>query len=234
MSEGFSIVKDVFGFENPGMATAVAVVIGTGALCIYAANGLKNRQNKLVPEPYLNSTSLLESISCIVVQIGDDVMGKENRRFLPFCASIFFYLFFMNLIGLIPGFLPPTEEFQLNLGLALVVFSMYNFWGIRENGVINYFKHFCGPIIWIAPFMFVIELISHCCRPLTLSLRIFGNLTGDHLALSTFTSLTKVFSFPFYMLGTLVCVIQAFVFTLLTMVYIKMSVAHSEAHADDH
>ena len=115
--------------------------------------------------------------------------------------------------------------------MALVVFALYNYWGIKELGLKAYLHHLWGPVFAIGPMLFVIELISHCVRPVTLSLRLFGNMTGDHLALAIFSDLTQgtvAFFVPvaFYALGTIVCFIQAFVFSLLRMIYIRLAVAH--------
>ena len=158
-------------------------------------------------------------------------MRSENRKYLPFVGTIFIYILFSNLLGLIPGFSMPTDSILFNLGIALVVFVLYNYWGIREVGAVAYFKHLLGPIWWIAPLLLVIEIISHIVRPISLSLRLFGNMTGDHIVLAVFTDLTKyVFPVIFYGLGTFVCLMQAFVFTLLTMIYIRFAVAHDEDH----
>ncbi len=85
----------------------------------------------------------------------------------------------MNLLGLIPGFLPPTQKMNITVGLALVIFLSTHYFGVRENGI-AYFKHFLGPVWWMAPIMLPIEIISHLARPMSLSLRLFGNITGDH------------------------------------------------------
>ena len=179
----------------------------------------------------------------MVVKLGDQVMGKENRRYLPFLASIFVFLLAMNFIGLIPGLSSPSDHPGMNLGLALIVFLSYHVWGIRELGFGKYLKHFCGPVdihwgFWLAaPFFVALEAFSHCVRPLTLTVRLFGNMTADHAVLSAFTDLTRGAWIPvpviFYMFGALVCFIQAFVFTVLTMVYIRLAVSHGEGHAEE-
>ena len=133
----------------------------------------------------------------------------------------------------------PTHGFLFNLGLAAVVFILYNFWGVKEVGIKAYLKHLWGPVLWLGPFLFPIEVISHLIRPLSLSIRLFGNMTGDHMVLGVFSSLTQgtpAFFVPlvFLFLGTIVSFMQAFVFTLLTMIYIRLAVTHDEHGHDEH
>jgi F-type H+-transporting ATPase subunit a len=126
--------------------------------------------------------------------------------------------------------LPPTDNINTNIPCAIIVFLYYNFVGIREQGFIKYFKHFAGPIIWLAPLMFSIELISHLVRPLSLSVRLFGNITGDHMVLGIFSQLTPlVVPVIFLFLALFVAFIQAFVFSLLSTVYIALA---TEAEGD--
>ncbi|MCB0345693.1 MAG: F0F1 ATP synthase subunit A [Bdellovibrionales bacterium] len=216
---------------NETLASAVLVggLITAAGLAANAA--LKKKENPIVPDSRLSLVNFFELMVGFLISLGDNVMGKENRKYLPFVGTIFIYILFSNLLGLIPGFSMPTDSILFNLGIALVVFVLYNYWGIREVGAVAYFKHLLGPIWWIAPLLLVIEIISHIVRPISLSLRLFGNMTGDHIVLAVFTDLTKyVFPVIFYGLGTFVCLMQAFVFTLLTMIYIRFAVAHDEDH----
>jgi len=196
-----------------------------------ALRQLANRPEPLIPEKKLSLSLVFELIAELIVSLGDTAMGKRNRKYLPFVGSIFLYLFFLNLLGLVPGFSMPTDLVAFNLGVSLVVFVLYNYWGIRQVGVATYLKHLLGPVAFIAPLMFVVEVVSHIVRPVSLSLRLYGNMTGDHIVLKIFTDMTK-FPIPivFYCLGAFVCFMQAFVFTLLTMVYIRMAVEHEENH----
>ena len=130
-----------------------------------------------------------------------------------------------NLIGLVPGFMPPTENLNTGLGLGILVFLYYNFHGIRVQGLKAHIAHLMGPIAAMAPLIFVIELISHLMRPLTLGLRIRGNMMGDHTVLAVFSDLVPyIVPIPFYVLGIFVCFMQAFVFTILSMVYMNLAV----------
>lgn len=236
MAEGYSVVNDLLG-ANAETHGELALVSATIVIAVVLLLGVVARLNlkpdRLVPDKSFTIRNIFEIVSGFVIWLGDSAMGKENRKYLPFLASLFFYILAMNLLGLVPGFVMPTDVFQFNLGVALSVFVLYCYWGMRDGGVGHFLKHLCGPVWWLAPLMLPIELISHSVRPLTLSLRLFGNMTGDHLALSIFSGLTKgtpVFWIPivFYVLGTVVALIQAFVFTLLAMIYIRLAVAHEE------
>jgi len=234
MSANLLFVDSLVGHAKAPLVTAGIVAGGFAIASFMAKKSIKttsSSENILVPDQKLSIRGFFTVFSEMVLWLGDSAMGKENRRYLPFIATLFLFIFLLNLIGLIPGFLMPTDQFQFNLGIALVVFALYNYWGIKEVGIKAYLQHLWGPVFAIGPLLFLIELISHCVRPVTLSLRLFGNMTGDHLALSIFGDLTKgtiAFFVPviFYMLGTVVCFIQAFVFSLLTMIYIRLAVSH--------
>ena len=147
---------------------------------------------------------------------------------------LFTVVFTNNLIGLLPGFLPPTDNFNTTLALGIFVFLYYNYQGIRAQGIVGHIKHFMGPVWYLAILIFPIELISHTVRPLSLGLRLKGNMEGDHLVLSIFSGLVPyIVPIPFYVIGLFVCFMQAFVFTLLTMVYISLATAHHD-HDDAH
>ena len=158
-------------------------------------------------------------------------MGKKNAvKYLPFVGSLAFFIFFSNALALLPGFSPPTDTLKTNLALALLVFLATHYFGVKEQGL-KYFKHFLGPIPWLIPLMLPIELISHIARPVSLSMRLMGNMASDHKVVATFTTLVPLLvPVPFLILGTLVVVVQTLVFCLLSMVYISMAVAHEEHH----
>ena len=178
------------------------------------------------------------------------IIGKQGRKYVPFFCTFFFFILLSNLLGLVPGFAPPTGNLNTTLGLALVSFVGYNVIGGREQGL-DYLKHFFGPLtslpgksvitkIAFLPvllisvlFFFILEAFSHGFRPVSLSLRLFGNMMGDHQVIEAFINLTKlVVPVAFYLLGTLVSVIQAFVFTLLSMIYVALAMSHG--HNEEH
>lgn len=228
---GVNFIEIIAG--QPFETTITGIVVGAGlvGLGTVARARLSSAGRATDPEVGLGLRNVFELVAEFILMLGDNVMGRENRKYLPFIATIFFYIFAANLIGLVPGFSMPTDSVTFNAGIALVVFVMYNVWGVKEVGLLNYLKHFCGPVIFLAPLMIVIELIGHIARPLSLSLRLFGNMLGDHLVVQVFTDLTK-FGIPviFYFMGTFVCFMQAFVFSLLTMIYIRFAVTHDDSH----
>ena len=158
-----------------------------------------------------------------------DVMGEHGRPFYPLIATLFIYILCMNWIGLVPGMLSPTSNINTPLSMALVVFVFYNFIGIKVHGV-SYIKHFMGPIWWLAPLMLPIELIGHFSRILSLTFRLFGNVLGEDLVLAILFVLAGMFFAPLPMmfLAIFTSFVQAFIFSLLTMLYIAGSL--EEAH----
>lgn len=217
------------------------------------------RRPALVPTGLQNA---MEAALEFILGLIDDVIGPEGRRFLPLIATLGLYIFLSNLLGLVPGFTPPTDNLNTNAACALVVFFSYHWIGIRKHGLWPYLKHFAGPMPILAPLMVPIELISHLARPLSLTVRLFGNMLGGHILLSSFffmmvglsswalsgaagvlgwlvggfgtlaaIAFTVGFLFP---LKLLVAGLQAFVFIILSMVYIAgaLEAEHEPAHAD--
>jgi F-type H+-transporting ATPase subunit a len=183
----------------------------------------------LVPPPKFGLRNLFEVLADTVLGLMAGVMGeKAAKRYLPLVGTLFMFILFSNLLGLIPGFLPPTDTLKTNLALSVSVFLVSHAIGVREHGL-KYFKHFLGPIWWLIPLMLPIEIISHIARPVSLAMRLLGNIVGDHkLVLVFFGILPFILPVPFMVMGVLVCVVQAVVFSLLTTVYISQAVAHEE------
>ena len=231
---GVNFIELLVGPTAEPLFSALLVGCVVAASGMYGLKKLRQADNPLIPDDKLTVKNFWELLSFFILKLGDTAMGRNNRKYLPFVGSLFVYLLTLNLLGLIPGFSMPTDSVSFNLGIALTVFVLYNAWGIRAVGVSSYLKHLWGPIWWIGPLLFVVELISHCVRPVALSLRLYGNMTGDHVVLAIFTDLTRGIYIPvpviFYFLGLFVCVMQAFVFTLLSMIYIRLAVAHEEEH----
>lgn len=185
----------------------------------------------LVPEDRLTVRTAAELFVGAMVNLTEGVLGRAGHRYVPLFGSFFLFILIANLMGLVPGFSPPTSDFNITFGLGVASFLAYNAIGIRSQGLVNYLKHFVGPIWWLGILMVPLELIDNLVRPLSLALRLFGNMTGDHLVLEIFTDLTKlVIPVIFYFLGAFVSLIQAFVFTLLSIIYVHLSVGHSGGH----
>ncbi len=188
----------------------------------------------VVPGETTSLRNIIEALGEFLYGLCKSVLGeKDAQKHYTTIGSIFILIFFSNLIGLIPGFLPPTDNINTTLALGAFVFLYYNYHGIRTQGVVGHIKHFLGPVWYLAFLIFPIELISHAVRPVSLALRLRGNMFGDHLVLGIFSDLVPwIVPIPFMVLGLFVCFIQAFVFTLLTMVYISLATAHhDEEHA---
>lgn len=167
-----------------------------------------------------------------VMYMGTDVMGKEEaRKYLPLVATIGLFVAVANLIGVVPGFEAPTASLNMTLALALVVFFYYNYEGIRRNGVVKYFAHFLGPVWWLAWLMFPIEIVSHISRIISLSFRLFGNVKGDDMFLMVILMLAPwIFPMIPFALLTFMALLQAFIFMMLTYVYLGGAVLISDDH----
>ena len=198
------------------------MLLSAGLALILVRSAMSNLQ--LVPK---GTQNLMEAYIQGVLQMGTDVMGKEAaRRYVPLIATIGLFVAIANLIGVIPGFEAPTAFLEFALTLALTVFVYYNFEGIRRQGVVKYFKHFLGPVWWLYWLMFPIEIVSHFSRLVSLSFRLFGNVKGDDMFLMVILMLAPWFlpMIPFALL-TFMALLQAFIFMMLTTVYIGSAIA---------
>nr|WP_238320641.1 F0F1 ATP synthase subunit A [Limisalsivibrio acetivorans] len=163
-----------------------------------------------------------------VYNMGVDIMGEEGRPYVPLIFGIGVYVLFSNWMGLVPGFLAPTSNLNTTIAPAVVVFLTYQFIGFRKHGA-GYIKHFMGPVALLAPLMFVIEVIGHLARPLSLSMRLFGNIFGEDLVIIIlFMLVPYIVPLPMFFLGLFTGALQAYVFMMLSMIYI--SGALEEAH----
>jgi F-type H+-transporting ATPase subunit a len=237
--------------EHTFFALVAGVLVIFFALRARAA--LAQAQDPTVPEEKLGARNIAELLlEYVIVRQSDAIIGKAGRKYVPYFASFFFFILFSNLMGLLPGFTPPTGNLNTTLGLALVSFVGYNVIGVRQQGM-SYFKHFMGPMTHLpgkgllsklafvpvllisVAFFLILELFSHGFRPVSLSLRLFGNMMGDHEVIGAFIGLTKlVVPVAFYLMGSLVSVIQAFVFMVLSMIYVALAVSNGHDEEDGH
>lgn len=244
MPEG---LQHSFGDHTFFAAAAVLLLI---LFALMARGALARAQDPTIPAAELGSRNIAELIVQLIVSQSDAIIGKAGRKYVPFYGTFFFFILTGNLMGLLPGFGAPTANLNTTIGLALCSFIGYNVIGVREQGM-SYFKHFVGPmtslpgnrlmaklafvplLLLSVMFFFILELFSHGFRPVSLSLRLFGNMMGDHEVIGAFIGLTKlVVPVAFYLMGTLVSLIQAFVFTLLSMIYVALAVSHG--HDEEH
>ncbi len=189
----------------------------------------------IVPEGKLTIASFMENFVELFYGMLKDSLGpKDARFFLPIIGTCAVFIFFSNALGVIPGFAPPTSNFNVTFGCGLMIFLSTHYYGLKRNGI-GYLKHFLGPVIWLAPLMLVIELISHMVRPVTLGIRLAVNMFVDHLVVGMFTMLVAVIlPVPIMLMGILVVVVQTYVFCLLSTVYIAMAIEHHDEHEAEH
>jgi F-type H+-transporting ATPase subunit a len=217
----------------------VAVAVG-GGLCLMGrlcSSRLKTDpqiEAAIVPGSKVSLFGLRDLFVEGFTKLYDSILGKENRQHLPFVGAIFLFILTANLVSLVPGVPASTTTVWVNVAMALTVFVYFNYQGIRAHGLLGYLRHFCGPsglsplvAVCVGLFMFPVEIISTCLRVLTLNLRLYWNINADHLVLGIFTDLISYgVPAPFYVLGLFVSVMQAFIFTVLTMVYIQLATGH--------
>ncbi len=201
------------------MAMAVLLVLG-----YFAGRAIRRAEDPLVPEKGLSLTFLCESVVGWLDGLSSDVLQSHDyRSFVPFAGSLFLFILVANLFDLIPGLDCPTSNSDLTLGLGAISFFYFIFWGLRKSGF-SYLKSFLGPLPLLAPLMLPIELAQTIFRPLSLGIRLFANMLADHLVLSIFVSLLYVvFPVLFYALIALVCFIQALIFVVLTLSYVRLA-----------
>jgi F-type H+-transporting ATPase subunit a len=222
---GTQILPSHFTLNHVIFALLVFAFIAFGGHRFYVS---VRKPDGIVPPRKLNLRNVFEIVANAVFNLASQVMGEKNARtYLPFVGALALFILFSNLLALIPGMGVPTSTLNTNLVLGALVFIVYNVAGIREHGLVGHLKHFMGPVIWLAPLMIPIELISHVVRPVSLSMRLLGNMAADHKVVFTIGALVPLLvPVPFLFLGLLVCIVQTLVFCLLTMVYISMAVAH--------
>jgi len=223
-------VLGLAGIEVPDPLHVVPdyiVMVLIVAVLVAVLLGLASRRPKLVPGPR-------QSIAEMIVQMFEglivDTVGPEGRKYLPVVGTVGIFVFGCNMIGLVPGFMSPTSKLNVTLGCALVVFFYYHAQGVKAQGL-KYFKHFMGPIPALAPLMIPIEVISHFSRPVSLSMRLFGNIFAEELLIVIMASIVPfLLPLPFMAVAIFTSLIQSFVFVLLSCIYIAGAVAHEEEH----
>jgi len=172
---------------------------------------------------------LFEVIYTFLHGEAESSIGHEGPRFLPFIGTLFIFILFCNLIGIIPGFESPTMNPSVPAGCALLVFLYYNFMGFKQQGIAKYLAHFAGPLPILAPLMIPIELISHMARPLSLTIRLFANMLAGEKVTVVFLGLTYLVAPAVFMgLHVFVSFLQAYIFVLLTMMYLSETVPHEQ------
>ena len=242
-------------FRIPSIPDQVLYMwIVMGILLVVAV--VATRRLQMVPR---GSQNFMEVVLEQFVNELDETIGHDGRRYLPLIATLGLFILTSNLMGLVPGLIAPTANLNTTAACALIVFFTYHWIGVRKQGLVPYLKHFAGPVpTALKPLMFIIEVISHCARPLSLSLRLFGNMMAGHILLAIFffmmgldgmlgwalsgslggiligapaAAILVVFVIGFLLpLKILVAVIQTFIFCKLAMLYIAAAVEETEHH----
>ncbi len=186
---------------------------------------LASKSVSLVPTKVQN---VMEIIVSALEEFTIDITGEEGRWLFPLLGTVFLYIFTCNIIGLIPGFYPPTASLNTTLSCALVVVLFTHVIGVKYHGV-KYIKHFLGPVWWMTPLIFPIEIIGHLARILSLSFRLMGNMMGHELVAGILFTLAGLFfaPLPIMVLGIFVALVQAFVFYLLSVMYFTGAIEHA-------
>ena len=240
MAGGVSLFNSLgIGHELHHVAGAAltAGVVTVAGLAVHSR--LKNTEANVLPEGRFTFVNALTSLVGYFRKLLHDIVGHHSDQYVPLVVSIFIFILLQNYSGLVPGIPPATENLNTNLAVAILVFVFYQFLGFKEHGF-GYLKQFTGglPPSGMAPVMtvvmsliamlvLVIELVGHLFRPVSMSLRLWGNINGDHILFGTVMQLIPIgLPIAVLALGMFVGLIQAFVFSLLTTVYIKLAVSH--------
>jgi len=226
MKEGPLLLPEIHGIPEQVTYTWLAMAILIG-LALVARFSLK----KTAPTGVQN---LLETVVGALSNSIEELMGPEGKHYLSLIGTLFLFILVCNLQGLVPGFDSPTANINTTLALALVAFSATHYIGLKRHGV-GYVKHFMGPMWGLAPLMLPIELISHLARIMSLTFRLFGNMVAKHKLLLVLALLMPFGApIPILGLGLLVSFVQAYVFTLLTMLYLSGSIEQAHIGGGDH
>jgi F-type H+-transporting ATPase subunit a len=230
--------RSVVGGEKPTWASFEPLAASLLVVCLILVfalavkSKLRDDERALVPDASLTLTTFAEAFLGYFYDLAKSVMDAERaKRYFPLIGTAAVFVFFANVLALIPGMPVATSNLSITFGCGLVVFILFNFYGLVTNGI-GYVKHLAGPMWWLAPLVLPIELISLCVRPVTLGVRLMINMAVDHLILGLFMGLfAVVVPIPLMLLGCLVVVVQTLVFTLLTCVYIGLATEHEAAEA---
>lgn len=218
--------------------TALLVIVVIMLLGLRARARYRNLDEAVTPEDKLSLRTFFELFLGYFYEMARDVMGpKRAKQYFPIIAASSMFIFFSNIMGLIPGLAPPTSSLSITLGCSLFVFLAFNFYGLKTNGI-GYLKHMAGPWLgWgglpLNLLVFVIEVISTCVRPITLAVRLMLNMAVDHLLAAIFIGMFAILlPVPVMFLGVIVILVQTLVFTLLSSIYIALATEHEHEHGE--
>jgi|SRR5271157_502693 F-type H+-transporting ATPase subunit a len=228
--EEFSWAQLIPGLSHLPSHVSNAIIISIIILVIVIVGyrRIRKTQDDMVPEAKLTAKTFVEVVVEILSGLVESTMGARGPEFMLIIGTLALFILFNNLSGVVPGFVPATNNVNTTFACSLTVFVLTHVYGVREHGI-KYLKQFVGPFWWLAILFVPIELIGHLARPLSLGLRLFGNITGDHLVTGIFFMLVP-FLVPLVVmfLGLFVAFVQTFVFILLSMAYFSGAIAYEE------
>jgi len=228
---GFDTAEKHYGqywFEAIGFSLIAAIVLMT---CAFLATRRYNR----VPRGLQN---VLEALVGFIRSIVHGFTGPVGDKYVPYLGTVFLFVFTMNLLGIIPAFRSPTMTLSTTAAIGITTFLMVQTYAIRDAGFLNYVKHFMGDVLWLAPLMIVVEIIGELAKPLSLSLRLFGNIFGEDNVIEQLMGLGEAKYIPVQMpmlaFAIFTSFLQAFIFTTLSTIYIASKVVHEGGHGEEH
>lgn len=224
-TEAAVFAESHFSLTHLFWALVVMLLVLWGGLKFRAS--LRRKDEGILPARKFGFRAFFEIVMDATFSTMVTIMGeKAARKHLWLIGSLALFILLSNMMALVPGFGVPTTTLKTNLALAGLVFVLTHVYGLREHGL-AYFKQFVGPVWWLAPLMIPIEIVSHIARPVSLSLRLMGNMVADHKVVFTFLGLFPLLlPVPFLFLGLIVSIVQTFVFCTLSMIYIALAVSH--------
>jgi F-type H+-transporting ATPase subunit a len=212
-----------FAWDIPDHVIMALLVLAISCVVFPIASRRISREN---PGPLQHA---LELVVSGLKDLLHDIIGPHGERYLYIIGAFTVFIFLCNIFGIFFFLQPPTSNINTTFALAITAFLYFNWEGIRTQGLIHYLKHFMGPVWWLAPLMFVIEMIGNFARVLSLGMRLFGNIFGEHTATGIFMGLVPlIVPWPMMALGIFGAVLQTFVFIMLLMVYISGATATEE------
>ncbi len=215
---------------------AIFMALVVLAMAFKVNRDLKGGQKAILPDESLTLRTFMEVFIGYFYDLMKDMMGaKRAKQYFPLIGTCALFIFVSNFMGMIPGINPPTSSWSITLGMALIIFVAFNYYGLKENGF-AYLKHLAGPVWWLAWLIFPLEVFSLFLRPATLSFRLMINMSVDHMLLGVITGLVMVIGglvvpIPILILGTIVAAVQVLVFCLLSSIYITLATEHEHEEA---
>lgn len=224
-------------YEHAATLAAASAIVCT--LGVVAKAKLGKGEEAVLPTDKISIRAFFESITSWIYGLSEKIIGPHGKDYAPLFASIFTVIFLNNVVGLLPGMTPATENLNTTLAMGIIIFLFFNYEGIKSQGFVNYIKHFGGPVsgmplimgVMMFIIIFPIEVISTFVRPVSLGFRLSNVMTGDHVVMGAFSGMVPyIIPIPFYIFGLFVCFIQAFVFTMMSMVYVALATSHDSHH----